>query len=406
MPLHRTAVQPTAIYFASYILIGALGGAVGPTLGPFATQVGVGLSTIGVILTTRSLGYLAGALGSGRWIDRIRIHRGLAAAALLAGAVLAALPWARSLGLLVVLVVPLGLATAGLDVGVSTMLLRTHRDGAAPFISALHFCYGTGGLAAPFLVAAFAAGRETSVYPLLSVGFALLALVYLTLPEAAQSPTRAATMSDSAVKSAIQPARVAAPRQPKSGFRAATTVILFYVGAEIGFASWLYEFVNLQFASTAATSITGAFWAAFSLSRLGAVFAARRFAPERILAAAFAGGLAFTLLLVFSPHALGVVWIGAIGVGAAVGPAYPNIVTAYSHRYELTGKRFGAIAVASCTGSMVFPWLIGRLLDVGGTVVVPAATAALLIVAAGAAWMFLRWKPHEAAASALSEGGR
>ncbi len=392
MLARRTVILATAVYFATYILIGALGGAVGPTLGPFAAQVGVGLSTIGVILTTRSLGYLAGALAGSRLADQIRIHRGLAGAALLAGAVLAALPWARSLGLLVVLVVPLGFATAGLDVGVSTMLLRAHRDRAAPFISALHFCYGAGGLAAPFLVAAFAAGKETSVYPLLTIGFALLALAYFVLPEAVESSTATVRKGPAAEAPVPTPgARARSPERWRDSFLAATTVILLYVGAEIGFASWLYEFVNLQFAAATATAITGAFWAAFSLSRLGAVFASRRFSPRQILAAAFAGGLAFALLLVFSSHALAVVWIGAVGVGVAVGPIYPNVVTAYSHRFELSGRRFGAIAVASCTGSMVFPWLIGRLLDVGGTIVVPAITAGLLAAAAGAAWALL-WR--------------
>ena len=426
MSLNRTVVVATAVYFATYVLIGALGGAVGPTLGPFAAQVGVGLSTIGIILTTRSLGYLAGALGSTRWMDKIRVHRGLAALSLLAGVALATLPWARSFGLLVFLVVPLGLATAGLDVGASTMLLRAHRDRAAPFISALHFSYGVGGLAAPFVVAALAIGKETSVYFLLAAGFAVLALVYLSLPEMPRHPTT--TAAEDAAKPAaaergslastpsVAPRQlgrgfltatlVVAQKQLKSGFLAATTVILFYVGAEIGFASWLYVFVNLQFGTPIATAVTGAFWAAFSLARLGAVFAARRFAPERILAVAFASGLAFALLLVLAPHALVAVWIGAIGVGASVGPIYPNVITAYSHRFELTGKRFGAIAVASCTGSMVFPWLIGRLLDVGGTVVVPATTAALLVVAAGAAWTFLQRRPRHPDETPLAENGR
>lgn len=385
MPLSRATVRATLVYFASYILIGALGGAVGPTLGPFAAQVGVGLSTIGIMLTTRSLGYLAGALSSSRVVDRIRIHRGLVGAAALAGAVLVALPWARSLGLLVLLVVPLGFATAGLDIGVSTMLLRTHRERAAPYISALHFCYGAGGFAAPFLVAALAAGRETAVYPLLAVGFAVLALAYATLPETIERSTATVTITprtDSPAPRSEMPRR-----DLQVGFGLATIVILLYVGAEIGFASWLYEFVNLQFSPTAATAVTGAFWAGFTVSRLGAVFAARRYSPSRILAAAFAVGLALALLLVFSRHEIALVWIGAVGVGVAVGPIYPNVVTAYSQRYELTGKRFAAIAVASCTGSMVFPWLIGRLLDVGGPIVVPAVTAGLLVAAGAAAWI-------------------
>ncbi|MDD5645670.1 MAG: MFS transporter [Candidatus Bipolaricaulis sp.] len=372
----------TTVYFALYALVGVLSGAVGPTLGPFAGQVGVGLSAIGIILTARSLGYLVGALGSSRWADRVPIHRGIAAAALLAAAFLAVLPWVRSLGLLALALVPIGFATACSDVGVSTMLLRIYRNRAAPFLSALHFFYGVGGLAAPFLVAALAVGREALVYPLLAAGFALLAIALFLLPE-----ERATS-----VQAKERPTRLG------GRFIAATSVLLVYVGAEVGFASWLYVFVDLQLGGTAATAVTGAFWAAFSLFRLAAIPAARRWSPERILTGSFAGGLAFALVLLLGSRILSAVWIGAVGFGAAVAPIYPSVVTAYSHRYELTGRRFGAIAVASCTGSMTIPWLIGRLIDVGGPVVVPAITAGLLATAGMAAWVVFGGRRRAASA--------
>jgi FHS family Na+ dependent glucose MFS transporter 1 len=386
----RLRLFSTAAYFASNALIGVLGGAVGPTLGPFAVQVGVGLSTIGVILTARSLGYLAGAAGGSRWMDRIRVHRGLAAAALFAAAFLAVLPWARSLGLLVLFLVPLGFATACLDVGVSTMLLRVYRNRAAPFISALHFSYGVGGLAAPFLIAALAVRSAVLVYPILAVGFALLSVTFLALPESPAAPTGKEEPKGGRLdRRCLASPPVVAPRRLGRSFLAATTVILFYVGAEIGFASWLYVFVDLQFGARTATAVTGAFWAAFSLFRLLGILGARRWASERILTICFSSALAFALLLALSPHSLAAVWVGAVGIGASVAAIYPTVITAYSRRVELTGRRFGAIAVASCLGSMTIPWLIGRLLDIGGPVVVPAVTAALLAAAFVATRVFL-----------------
>jgi FHS family Na+ dependent glucose MFS transporter 1 len=388
--LNRIVVVATATYFAAYALVGVLGGAVGPTLGPFAAQVGVGLSTIGVILTVRSLGYLAGAAGSSRWVDRTRVHRGLAASALFVAAFLAVLPWARSLGLLVLFLVPLGFATASLDIGVSTMLLRVYRSRAAPFISALHFSYGVGGLAAPFLIAALAVGSAVLVYPILAVGFALLGVAFLALPESPAAPIEKEEPKDVRIGRRFLASPLAvAPGRLGRGFLAATIVILVYVGAEIGFASWLYVFVDLQFGLRPATAVTGAFWGAFSLFRLLGILGARRWAPERILTICFSSALAFALLLALSPHSLATVWVGAVGVGASVAAIYPTTITVYSRRYELTGRHFGAIAVASCLGSMTFPWLIGRLLDVGGPVVVPATTAFLLAAASVAAWVFL-----------------
>jgi FHS family Na+ dependent glucose MFS transporter 1 len=386
----RLRLLSTAAYFASYALVGVLGGAVGPTLGPFAAQVGVGLSTIGILLTARSLGYLVGAAGSSRWVDRTRVHRGLAASALFVAAFLTVLPWARSLGLLVLFLVPLGFATASLDIGVSTMLLHIYRNRAAPFISALHFSYGAGGLAAPFLVAALAVGSAVLVYPILAVGFALLGVAFLALPESPAAPLEREEPKDVRLgRRFLASPRVVAPTQLGRGFLAATTVILVYVGAEIGFASWLYVFVDLQFGARSATAVTGAFWGAFTLFRLLGILGARRWPPERILTICFSSALAFALLLALSPHSLVAVWVGAVGVGASVAAIYPTTITVYSRRYELTGRHFGAIAVASCLGSMTFPWLIGRLLEIGGPVVVPAVTVALLAAASVAAWWFL-----------------
>jgi fucose permease len=231
-------------------------------------------------------------------------------------------------------------------------------------------------------------GQETSAYRVLAAGFAALALAFLAVPETGR------------LREPVESRECGSTRIGR-GFIAATSVILLYVGAEIGFASWLYEFVNLRFAARTATAVTGTFWAAFTVSRLAGVLAARRWSAHQILSATLAAGLAFTLVLVLAPGARLAVWIGAVGFGAAVGPIYPNVITSYALRFPLTGRRFGAIAVASCTGSMIFPWLIGRLLDLGGTAVVPAVTGGLLAATALAAWAVFRAQPREK----LSERG-
>lgn len=97
----------------------------------------------------------------------------------------------------------------------------------------------------------------------------------------------------------------------------------------------------------------------------------------------------FSTAAYFATYAPSGVLGGAAGIGASVAALYPTVITAYSRQVKLPGRRFGAIAVASCLGSMTFPWLIGRLLDIGGPVVVPATTAVLLATAFVATWVFL-----------------
>lgn len=363
----RGRILTTASYFASVGLIGLVGGSVGPTLAPLAAQTGVELSTIGVALSARSFGYLIGAVGAGRRIERRNAHRGIAVALLGAGIALALVPIARSLGSLLPIMVAMGCMLATLDVGTNTLLLRRYGEGAAPYLNALHFSYGLGALAAPFLVAAVAtptAPLSWTYWMLAVVPVPVAFVLFRVPPPPRQSPAGQHADAPAARISALP-----------------TAISFLYGGAEAVFTSWLYTFVNSHAGASAATNVSGASWAAFSLFRLVGVVIARRVTPSRILLVDYAASLLFVVPLLVLPGVGWAMWIGAAGVCAAIASIYPTTMILFNRGRTPSAQFVSTIIVASCLGSMTFPWLTGRLLSVSGPMAVPAVTAGLLIVA-------------------------
>src|SRR5262245_12435120 len=74
-PMTRSSSAATIGYYAAAITLGLGTAVVGPSLDGLARRSGVTIGAIGIVFTTASMGYLFGALSSGRWFDRLPGHR-------------------------------------------------------------------------------------------------------------------------------------------------------------------------------------------------------------------------------------------------------------------------------------------------------------------------------------------
>ncbi len=143
----------TAAYYAAFITLGLVIGAVGPVLPTLAQHTGAALSAISLIFITNSLGYMAGTWLGGRAYDRFPGHKLMAAALVLASVMLFFLPGASVLWLLALVMALLGFFEGCVDVGGNTLLLWLHGSKVGPFMNGLHFFFGVGAFVAPILVA-------------------------------------------------------------------------------------------------------------------------------------------------------------------------------------------------------------------------------------------------------------
>lgn len=342
----------------------------GPTLNSLADQTGVTLSAIGLVLTTRSLGYLLGAMGSGRWIDRTSAHRTLGLTLAVSAVCVAAVPFAGNLPLLLAIMAILGWTLGGMDVAGNALVLKVYRNRAAPYINGLHFFFGLGGLVAPFVVAA--AMRLTG-----EIGWAYWALAMVPIPFVAIL-LRRPMQGDAGSKRSPNVSRNA---KLTIGFVLAASIYLFYVGGQIGLVSWLFVFVEEYADAQVATHVMGGFWAAFSLFRLLGVLFSRRWTSRQILVVDFTVAILAAIPLMIWPGARWALWIGALGLGAAHASIYATVIMLLGEHTPLSGRQMSVITVSACGGSMLFPWLMGRLLSVVGPLVVPGLSTVLMVIA-------------------------
>ncbi len=360
----------TVSYFSTVGVVGLVSGIAGPTLEPLAARTGVSLATIGLIVTMRSLGYLVGAMGSGVWVDRSVPHRFLAGALLVAALCIAAIPAISWFWLLLVVMTVLGWSLGGLDVAGNALILRTYRDRSGPYLNALHFFFGLGGLAAPFLVTL--AVRSSGDFSWAYWAVALVPLPFAAIVSRSPAPPKTE-----------QPASSREPRGARLTvpFVLAASFYLFYVGGQIGLVSWLFVYVEEYATSQVATYVLAGFWGAFSLFRLLGVPISRRWDPKTILFVDFAIVVLAALPMMIWPGSRPALWISALGMGGAHASIYATGIMLLAKRAPLSGQQMSAIVVLACTGNMIFPWLMGQLLGWVGPLAVPGFSTALMVVA-------------------------
>ncbi len=152
----RRKLGIAAGYYATYVLLGLMLTAIGPSLDALQAQTGSTTQAIALLFTANSLGYIAGSLLAGRLYARFPGNRVLSGSLLVLAVLAVTIPTVGSLGLLVVVFVVIGIPLGVMDVGGNTLLVWLFRDEVPPYMNALHLSFGVGALAGPLVFDRFA----------------------------------------------------------------------------------------------------------------------------------------------------------------------------------------------------------------------------------------------------------
>ncbi|HHV61282.1 MAG TPA: MFS transporter [Firmicutes bacterium] len=139
----------------------------------------------------------------------------------------------------------------------------------------------------------------------------------------------------------------------------------FYVGSEMGVASWVptYMATGLSAGAVLAGSALSLFWGSMIIGRFGAGFVLRYCSEAALVFYCAVAGFAllFLAVVVQSP------WLALEAfflVGLAYSPIWPTILAYAGGKFgAVTGSAFGGIIAAGAVGGMTYPWLIGVLAD-------------------------------------------
>lgn len=344
-------MSKTLLYSLAFITLGLSVGSLGPTLLALATHTQAELHQISYLFITRSLGTMLGSWLIGRWYDRSAGHPLLALSLLLLAGLMALVPTINLLWPLCLLFTLLGLASASINVGGNTLIVLVHGERARPFISALHFAFGLGGLLAPLLVAHFVHWQRS-----LHVTYWLLALLGVL-------PALCTIFSPSPELRAPQESQSAPALAPLVLF---LFVLFFFleIGAEASLMGWLSPYAARHgMNERSASLISSAFWAAFTFARLATIWLTTRFNALPMVIVHLCATALIALAMLALPTTPAVLWLGATGLGLAIAPIFPNTFGYAQRRLGLTGRVLGLFLIGSSAGGMFWPWLVGQLIE-------------------------------------------
>jgi FHS family Na+ dependent glucose MFS transporter 1 len=341
-------MSKTILYSLAFIALGLGSGSLGPTLPALAAQTRVGIGEISSMFIARSLGTMIGSYLIGRFYDRVKGHPLLALSLVAAAVTMALIPTATLLQVLLLLSAFLGVAGASINVGGNALIVLVHGDRVRPFMSAMHFAFGLGGLLAPMLVAQLVHRADSLrlTYWSLALMIIPIALITLLLPSPALIERKHLD---------------ATPPIPALMIVLFALFFFLEIGAEASVMGWYFSYAAERgMSDKTAAYLNSGFWAAFTAGRLATIWMTTRFNNATLVVAHLCATMVIAFsLLIFPPSQL-VLWFGAVGLGLAVAPVFPNTFGFAQRTIGLSGKVMGFFVVGSSAGGMFWPWLIGQ----------------------------------------------
>lgn len=379
MPQHHRRI--ITLNYLSFVSLGLMGGALGPSLPTLAHQMNVGLDAAGGLISSSSVGYLIGGLTIGSLMDAIGRRPVYLAALGIAATSLLALLSAPSLPLGLLVAFCLGLGQSSIDVSAHVVMGDAAREDRGAALNRLHFFFGAGALIGPVL-AGYGLTTLDSLWPAFGLMAAFILLIAVGI---ALTPL---------------PVRSSAHGQANSNARAVVgnrtfwllaAFFFLYVGVEVGIGTWAFAFLRegLSTEVTLASWAASGFFLALTGGRLvGSRLVGQRIADEKLVLVGLGGAIvgAFLLWMGGLMQTVFLLVVGVCAVGFCFGPVYPTAMGLAQRRFpQAVGTVVGLLTSTAGIGAMFIPWLQGWLLAQGGLSWSAAATAvgtlALLVVA-------------------------
>jgi MFS transporter, FHS family, Na+ dependent glucose transporter 1 len=359
------AVCTSAAYSATQLAMGLVLASLGPVMLALTAQTAASVDELAVIFSARALGHVGGCIIGGWLLDKLRGggHRLMVASLLALSACTALQPMTRSVGALACLTALQGVGMGFLDPCCNVLLLWLHGSRSAPWMQAMHCCFGVGALLSPLLVRAAQAASATRSYHSAFYGIAgfllAAALPFLLLPS---PPPPAHRVSPA---SAIW--RGCCSRSLRDVLRLlladaallvtlVATILGIYVGAEVSYGAYVlvYAHQELDISEGNGQFITAVFWGCLALGRLAAMFIAMRMPPVRMLWIAFTGCCACALVLLALPS-VRVIWAASAVLGFCMAPVFPTLYSLAGSYMSVSGRVATVFVIGASAGVSIRP---------------------------------------------------
>jgi fucose permease len=368
--------------FLAYICAGIISVLPGASLLLLAENTQVSLAIAGSSFTLSAFGFIIGVLIAGFCSTRLNskyILMGGLGLMSLAGVVT---PATHSFSVLLIAQLLKGVGFGLIDVSINTIVTLAFHDTLGETLNNVHSSYGIGALAGPLLLSLSLQMLNEALWAYLVgaiVGCVVIfILIRQTVPEIPGKIDTQRQQQTSLYRNVFL--------QPLLWLMALQ--IALYVGAELGFGSWIVTVlsqsaaISLALAAPAAT----AFFLGLTIGRLlgGQVLRRGLLSENQLLYISILGGFISGIVVAIFPGRIVVSFGASAIVGLFYGPLFPGIMAMASRQFfNNIGIVSTVMLVSTGSAAMVIPALMGILIPVIGinwVLVFPAFCCLLIIV--------------------------
>ena len=348
-------VSAQALTFAAYAAFVPIGVAtvlLGPMLPILSARWSLNYSQAGALFTVQFLASTVAVALSGvmvsRWGFRFAMKAGLV---LMSAGVALLVAGPKIMGMLCIAGSGFGM---GLAVPAANLLVaEVNPVRRSARLNLLNFCWSTGSVACPFLVAAAAKHHRLPLFLAAVAGCALLVAIgiagmpsYIVEPYAAKDATQSQ----------------APAIHWKNGVLLILAALFFlYVGVENGFGGWIASYAKSLGSLTPALSVMtpSFFYSALMLGRWLAPVLLRMTDEIRLVQVGLLAACAGMAGLILSHGLLGVV-VSASLAGLGLSYVYPITISVLSREFGPASSRVGSLMFTmSNLGGALMPWMVG-----------------------------------------------
>ena len=367
--------------FLAYICAGIISVLPGSSLLLLAENTHVSLAIAGSSFTLSAFGFIIGVLIAGLFSIRLNskyILMGGLGLMSLAGAIT---PVTHSFLVLLIAQLIKGVGFGMIDVSINTIVTLAFQDTLGETLNNVHSSYGIGALSGPLLLSLSLQMLNEALWAYLVGAVAGFVVIFLLMRQTVPAIPR-----QNATQKQQQPMLYRNVfLEPLLWFMALQ--IALYVGAELGFGSWIVTVlsqsaaISLALAAPAAT----AFFLGLTIGRLlgGQVLRRGWLSENQLLYISILGGFISGIVVAIFPGLIVVSFGASVLVGLFYGPLFPGIMAMASRQFvNNIGIVSSVMLVSTGTAAMVLPALMGILIPVIGInwVLVFPATCCLLII--------------------------
>lgn len=367
--------------FLAYICAGIISVLPGASLLLLAENTHVSLAIAGSSFTLSAFGFIIGVLIAGLFSIKLNSKYILMGGLGLMSVAGIITPVTHSFSLLLISQFIKGAGFGLIDVSINTIVTLAFHDTLGETLNNVHSSYGIGALSGPLLLSLSLQLLNEALWAYLLGAIAGLIVIFLLMRQA---------VPDIPTQNDIRRQQPSLYRnvflQPLLWFMALQ--IALYVGAELGFGSWIVTVlsesaaISLALAAPAAT----AFFLGLTIGRLlgGQVLRRGLLRENQLLYISILGGFISGIVVAIFPGQIVVSFGASVLVGLFYGPLFPGIMAMASRQFvNNIGIVSSVMLVSTGSAAMVLPALMGILIPVIGInwVLAFPALCCLLIIA-------------------------